>query len=81
MTTISYEFKLMFTGDRRPWESIPVSDQRALTADQARQLAQILAQQTAVVEVRYNVAGSPQGNYVRGLAETRQRHRERMVAK
>jgi hypothetical protein len=78
MTTNCYEFKLIFTGDGRPWEAIPVSDRRALTPDQARQLAQILAQQTAVVEVRYNAAGSQQGHYVPGLAETRAEHRERL---
>jgi hypothetical protein len=73
---IRYEFKLLFTGDGRPWELIPVSNRCELTPDQVKQLAQILARQPAVVEVRYNVAGSPQGNYVRGLAETRQQHQE-----
>jgi hypothetical protein len=56
-----YEFKLKLLGDRRAWEEIPPHD-RGRHSDQAAaaSYARRLADNSGVVEVRYNLQGSPQ---------------------
>ena len=70
-----YVFKLRTLGDSRPWESIPPHDRRVMTPKQAKKQAQHIAIDPAVVEVRYNAAGSLQGHYVPGTAEAQAAHR------
>ena len=71
----TYEFKLRMIHDQRDWEAIPVHDRQTVTAKAARKHAHKIASDSAIVEVRYNAAGSLQGHYVFGLfTHTRELH-------
>jgi hypothetical protein len=70
----TYEFKLRMLHDYRDWEDIPPHDRQQMTRKAAQKHAESIASHPSMVEVRYNVAGSPQGHYVRGHDDTRQLH-------
>ena len=72
----TYEFRIQFLGDTRPWEVIPPHDRQqfsSLTA--AKNYAVNMATDPAIVEIRVNALGSLQGHYIPGTAEAREAHR------
>lgn len=74
---ITFEYKIRFRGDGRPWEEIPVTENKTIwvgvSTDRTWELAKAYAYAMArepydwknIVEIRYNEKGSYQGHYVK----------------